>query len=57
MARTKKEIEEDIRKTALELEDAKLRMPAHTVRPHQLMALEELEDRLDELKSELESLR
>ena len=53
MKRTKIEIEKDVKETEEKLEDAVKRMPKHTVRPHQLMALEELEDRLEELKVEL----
>ena len=33
-----------------ELEDLKGRMPAHSVRPHMMMRLEELEDELEEAR-------
>jgi len=38
------------------LDDARKRLPAHTIRPHQLQALEELEDELLDLKRQLDNL-
>ncbi len=47
-----KEIEA-LRKT---LQDAEKRLPAHSVRPHQLMEIEELEEQIAEKRRELEAL-
>jgi len=55
MKRTRQYIEKDIAETREKLEDARKRLPYHSVRPHQLMEVEDLEDRLAELESELES--
>jgi hypothetical protein len=52
----RKELLEQIEKAREELEDARKRLPAHTVRPHQLQALEEIEDRLTDLKKQLREL-
>ena len=52
----RKELLEQIEKTREELDDARKRLPAHTVRPHQLQALEEIEERLADLKKQLGEL-
>jgi uncharacterized coiled-coil protein SlyX len=53
--------EEDLEKAIRELE-AKLKdredaLPAHSVRPHQLLLIEELETAIEEKKKELEKTR
>lgn len=37
-----------------ELSERKRNVPAHTIRPHQLLRIEELEEEIEELKAELE---
>jgi len=39
-----------------EIEDAKRRLPAHSIRPHQMMEIERMEDELAELRGELARL-
>lgn len=36
-----------------ELEDLKKVLPAHTIRPHQLIAIEDIEDKIMEIKKKL----
>lgn len=60
-----KAVAEEIKKNALEteiaelsrqIEDAEKRLPAHSIRPHQLLEIEELEDQLIKKKTELKKL-
>jgi len=39
-----------------ELKDREKALPAHTIRPHQLLAIEELEEKIRRLEEELRSL-
>jgi hypothetical protein len=39
-----------------ELKDREKALPAHTIRPHQLLAIEELEERIRRLEEKLRSL-
>ncbi len=39
-----------------ELKDREKALPAHTIRPHQLLAIEELEEKIRRLEEELKSL-
>ena len=39
-----------------ELKDREKALPAHTIRPHQLLAVEELEEKIRVLEEELRSL-
>ena len=39
-----------------ELEEREAALPAHSARPHQLMAIEELEERVEEAEAELAKL-
>ena len=39
-----------------ELKDREKALPAHTVRPHQLLAIEELEEKIRRLEEKLRSL-
>ena len=55
MSDNKKLLEQEVERLTLELDEAKAALPAHTIRPHQLMAIEELEERIKNLKKEIES--
>ena len=39
-----------------ELKDREKALPAHTIRPHQLLAIEELEEKIRRLEGKLRSL-
>jgi len=39
-----------------ELKDREKALPAHTIRPHQLLAIEELEEKIRRLEEKLRSL-
>ena len=56
MERTKAQIAREQLETEEKLEDARKRMPYHSVRPNQLQELEDLEDRVEGLKQELKEL-
>lgn len=47
-----KELKEDIEQLKDELADRKAALPAHSIRPHQLMVIEELEDEIS-MKQEI----
>lgn len=51
----KAELEERIRQLDIEIEEQKKRIPPHSVRPEQIMHLEELEEQRDALQKELSS--
>ena len=56
---TNKKIEQlkkDIRRLEEEKAEREAALPVHSVRPHQLMAIEELEEEIDRKKAELEIL-
>ena len=47
-----KRLEEELQALNQELQERKAALPAHSVRPHQLQEIEELEERIGELKHE-----
>ena len=47
-----KELQEDISRLESELTERKAALPAHSVRPHQLMAIEDLEEEIS-MKQEI----
>ena len=53
MEETIRLLEEDIRKLRQEKEERESALPAHTVRPHQIMAIEELEEKIGRKEAEL----
>jgi len=48
-------IEAELEKARQELDEAEKRIPAHSVRPNQVMELEEIEQRIEELERQLGS--
>ncbi len=48
-----KPVDDELERLKNELEEARQRLPAHTVRPHQIMEIEELENRIADLEREL----
>lgn len=46
-------LEEEIRRLRQEKEEREAALPAHTVRPHQIMAIEELEEKIGREEAEL----
>ena len=50
---TKEELEEEIKALEAELREREASLPAHSVRPQQLLAIEELETTISEKKKEL----
>jgi archaellum component FlaC len=52
-----KELQEEIRRLEAELKDREAALPAHSVRPHQLLIIEELEEKIQEKKKALGSIR
>lgn len=50
------QLEQEIRRLKEEIADREAALPAHSVRPHQLMAIEELEEDLQRKQVELQSL-
>lgn len=51
------ELEKEIKALESQLRDREDSLPAHSVRPEQLLAIEELETAIDEKKKELDELR
>lgn len=51
------ELEKEIKELEERLKDREAALPAHSVRPHQLLLIEELETAIEEKKKELEKLR
>ncbi len=51
------ELQQKISQLRVELQDQQKSLPAHSIRPHQLMAIEEMEDELRELEAELVKLQ
>ena len=56
MEHTIQEIKEDINRLKEELADREAALPAHSVRPHQLIAIEELEEEISMKQEVLDSL-
>ena len=50
------QLRREIARLEKEISEAESRLPAHSVRPHQLIALEELEDELSIKKAALEKI-
>lgn len=57
MKKGTEELEEEIRKLEEELKDREAALPAHSVRPHQLLIIEELEEKIQVKKKELHSIQ
>ncbi len=53
---TREDLLQKIEALKEELKDREKALPAHTIRPHQLMAIEELEEKIRRLEEELRSL-
>ena len=51
-----KDLQEDIRELKSELAEREAALPAHSVRPHQLMAIEELEEEISMKEEVLKAL-
>jgi len=49
----KKRLEQEIREFEDQLKDREAALPAHSVRPHQLQIIEDLEERIEALRSEV----
>ena len=56
MKNRKEELEQEIRDLEEQLKDREAALPAHSVRPHQLQVIEELEEKIEERKRELAKL-
>lgn len=50
-------MEEELARLKNELQEREKSLPAHSIRPHQLLILEELEEKIRRLEKELEPLR
>jgi chromosome segregation ATPase len=50
------ELKQEIRELEEKLKDREASLPAHSVRPQQMLAIEELETAIEEKKKELEKL-
>jgi len=53
---TKEALRRKIEALKEELKDREKALPAHTIRPHQLLAIEELEEKIRRLEGKLRSL-
>ncbi len=56
MASEIEELKARIAKIEADIEDAKKRIPAHSVRPQQIMEIERMEDELAEMRNRLAQL-
>ena len=54
---SEKELREEIRKLEEALEDREKALPAHSIRPNQLLVIEELEEALAHRKKELQDFK
>ncbi|PKN65313.1 MAG: hypothetical protein CVU57_10725 [Deltaproteobacteria bacterium HGW-Deltaproteobacteria-15] len=52
----KNKLEKEIKDLEAQLKDREAALPAHSVRPHQLQIIEDLEEKILEKKRELEKL-
>jgi ribosomal protein L29 len=50
-------LETQIKSVEAELLERRANLPAHSIKPHQIIILEELEDKLDELNKNLIKLK
>ena len=51
---TRKTLEDRLQRLRAELEERKSSIPIHSIRPHQLIEIEELEEEIGELEKRLE---
>ena len=56
MENEKSKLEKEIKDLEEQLKDREAALPAHSVRPHQLQIIEDLEEKIQEKKKELEKL-
>jgi len=56
MLSKKNKLEKEIKNLEEQLKDREAALPAHSVRPHQLQIIEDLEEKILEKKRELEKL-
>ncbi len=49
------DLEQELRRLELELADREAALPAHSIRPHQLVEVEDLEERIADLRRRMES--
>lgn len=57
MALNENELKEEINKLEEALKDREKALPAHSIRPNQLLIIEELEEAIEKKKKELEDLK
>ena len=50
----RKSLEERLQKLRAELKERESSIPAHSIRPHQLIEIEELEEEIEELEKQLQ---
>ena len=50
---TRKTLEDRLQRLRAELEERKSSIPIHSIRPHQLIEIEELEEEIEELERKL----
>jgi phosphoribosylanthranilate isomerase len=53
----RKDLEKELHRLRIELQDRQAALPAHSVRPHQILAIEELEEKMALALRQLEALR
>ena len=51
---TREILEDKLRQMRAELEERKSTIPIHSIRPHQLIEIEELEEEIEELEKKLD---
>ena len=54
--RTPENLMEEIEELKAELQERKLSLPAHSIRPHQWLVIEELEDKIHKLEEKVKDL-
>jgi hypothetical protein len=52
---TRKTLKDRLRQLQAELEERKRSIPIHSIRPHQLIEIEELEEEIEELERKLQN--
>jgi hypothetical protein len=50
---TREELERELERLQAELEERKASVPIHSIRPHQLIEIEELEEAIEEVRARL----
>ncbi len=50
------QLQEEIEKLKLDKADREAALPAHSIRPHQLLVIEELEEEIEQKQKELKKL-